>query len=206
MKLVYILIALLFPMTSLASTVTTTMKDDAQMPGLFRFGLIGAAMPYKIASDYENKNDSKAIPASATITAAVGRGTFSFETGVAYYQWTETATRNDETGASKRYLLNSQYIGVPLAVKWNYIEAPLSTFFIKLGATAMSLLGQSTGEEFALTPEQTTFAVVGLGGTTDLSESVAFVVDLSLMRDLGEENHGIPQMPVSLGVGFSYDL
>ncbi len=53
---------------------------------------------------------------------------------------------------------------------------------------------------------QSTLGIAGFGGTSAIGEATAFILDISVMSNVGPENAGIPQTAATLGIGLTYDL
>ena len=135
----------------------------------------------------------------------LGRGMFSLEAGVTFLKLADIVVHRDASLAARRLLVNTEYLGYPVALKWNYIDRPLSTFYMRFGAMPVTFVGQSGTSVFDA-PKSSTLAIFGIGGTTSLSERFAFVLDINGYRNLGTQSAGIPRDSLTLGLGLSYDL
>ena len=179
---------------------------DPTNPGFIRVGLLGAFVLTPPTAVYENTLVTDTAAGFGGLTIGLGSSTISFETGVSLFKLAAISTRTDSDKSNHDFLLGSQYIGVPLEVKWNYIEHPLSTFYVKGGAVPLFLSKQTAGNEALASAPNATMAALGIGGTTPLSERAAFVLDISTLASLGAAKPGLPSFLAALGVGVSFDL
>jgi hypothetical protein len=141
----------------------------SKMPGLVRTSFLGGALLPMSPGD----GDHKAAPAS-TALIGIGDGMISAEVG----------------GMIARSG-NTTFFGAPVTLKYNYIEMPLSTFFVKVGALPLT---DGT--------HQTILFNGGIGGTAPLTQQLAFVLDLSLVSGF-EQSSTKAFLPMA---GLSYDF
>ena len=179
---------------------------DPTNPSFIRVGLLGAFVLTPPSAVHENALVTDTSGGFGGLTIGLGSSTISFETGVSLFKIATISTRIDADQSKHDFLLGSSYIGVPLEVKWNYIEKPLSTFYVKGGAVPLFLSKQTTGNEVLESTANATMAALGIGGTTPLSERAAFVLDISTLSSLGAAKPGLPSFLAALGVGVSFDL
>ncbi|MGE0632920.1 MAG: hypothetical protein AB7O96_10960 [Pseudobdellovibrionaceae bacterium] len=201
MKLALFTLMMMFPLSLLANAFSTSMAtiESPRMPGTFRVGILGSM------------NVDSVEDRSTTILAAVGSGMVSFEAGVSYLTMSdkiEVISIEGEEPAIKEksvYIpVKASYVGIPVNLKWNYIEKPLATFYVKAGVMPISLNTQSKGDEPV--GKQETLAVGGIGGTAAITKSTAFVLDITSLWNNGDKNQGIPSQSLHVGAGLSYDL
>jgi hypothetical protein len=149
------------------------------------------------------------------VLAGFGQGALSVEAGAMYMKMPSVAgIQQDADDSSHSVLLNGEYVGLPVWVKYNYIEKPLSTFFVKGGAVTAFLVNQQSelitlptgGVQKVNLASNDVMALVGIGGTTPLNERLAFVLDLSAFYGLQEAVSGARNQGFLLNIGLSYDL
>lgn len=183
--------------TSIASKPS---YSSAKMPSYFRVGFSGGVGLLPFDGKYENKLQTETSTGLVTLTAGLGKGMLSLEAGVAAFKTADILKSGDH-----RLLVSSVYYGFPVYAKWNYIERPLATFFIKAGAIPVTIARQT--EDAGLTSvQQSTLAIYGVGGSTEINDRLAFVLDITALQNLGEKGRGIPDSIVTLGAGLSFDL
>jgi hypothetical protein len=187
-----------------------------QMPSAFRLMLLGGAGLGTDSGKLFKQNNHDGDSYYGSLLAGFGRGMFSFETGVMYLKAPMVAKLNNNIDDSSRVvLLASEYLGVPVYVKYNYIEKPLATFFVKAGVVPISLINSppdkyaSVGDNQSITPvDRDILTIIGFGGTAPLDDTTsAFVLDISAFygssayNSRGDHNQG-----VLIGAGFSFDI
>lgn len=201
--------------TSHLTTSAGYKKVGIRQPGLFRVGpLLGPG--FAITDEKKDASAGDSLALFGGVMAGMGQGAFSFEVGAAYLKLSPILELRGEDGLdSFRYQLSTDYVGVPLWVKYNYIEKPLAVFFLKAGAIPMFLVGQgsktaalndaSPAYELSLA-DSDVLGVLGFGGTAPLGERLAFVLDLNLFYGMNEVVAGTRHQGALLNIGLSYDL
>lgn len=224
MKLIYLIIAglLLAPLSAMAapaSSISTPIDYDEQMPGLFRIGLIGGYGLMTGDTSYGNGDKDQARPSgySVGLVGGFGRGMFSGEAGVMLMNIPSIVKLEDVQNDAlviRKELVNAEYVGIPLWAKYNYIEKPLATFFIKAGAIPIFLLSQSKdavlledgSKQNMKFATMETLAVAGIGGTSALGKNTAFILDLSGFYSMTEAIEGVRNQGAMASIGLSFDL
>jgi hypothetical protein len=224
-------ILMLAPLPSLADTMadlstvvsTRALKPYNEMPGTMRVGVIGGwAAALGDLSENVTSEGEKVSPSGLMGGLVVGFGDslFSFETGALYVtlpgvtQVSEITDEATEETNESRVLINSQYVGVPLWLKYNYIEKPLASFYLKAGAIPLLLVAQdreqlelTDGSIFDLSLSKAqVLATVGIGGTSPINDHLAFVLDIMGFYGVIQEEGRTPYQGVIGSVGLSYDL
>ncbi len=203
-----------------ASTPSATLKARSRrafdpdqfrrMPSPFRLSFLGGAGLYIGEKNFENDNQNL-TGISGNILLAYGQNSISFETGATFLNAPYAAGSKDENG-THRALVNVQYVGVPLIIKYNYIERPLASFFVKVGAIPVMVVRQSNREVIlkdgrsnpVVLPKNDVLAVAGFGGTSELTNTTAFVVDFTAFYGTtpSDANSHVQGLTGSLGLSF----
>ena len=210
MKFLIAAFALFLPVLTFAQgTSVAEAPVDARpqrMPGIFRLGLLGSYQLTQSSEKYENASNQDKKAGSLALMLGLGNGMFSLEAGVALLKFVDINSLKSSDGTpSPQYLVNSQYLCYPILVKWNYIEQPLASFFVKAGIMPLTFLNQPS-DQLVKAASSSTLAVVGIGGTAAMSRSAALILDITGTQNMGPENAGIPKNAVSLGLGVSFDI
>ncbi len=211
---------LILPSHSEAQTssqkLATKSSSRHRFPGMFRVGpLVGPGMmaEQKDTQDNGTKTDKNVFVGG--LIAGLGQGAFTIESGAMYMRMPSLAgIQQDQQDAKHTVLLNGEYVGIPVWAKYNYIEKPLSTFFVKGGAITAILVNQQNelvtlptgGVQKVNLATNDVMAVVGFGGTTPMNENLAFIVDVSAFYGLQEVVSGARNQGFLLNLGLSYDL
>ncbi len=191
----------------------STAAYSEKMPSSFRIGFLGAYGVVK-PSGFETTGNGDTTNASGSILASFGSGALSFEAGVSYSLIPIMIESKDASGGKHKLLISSTYVGIPLALKYNYIEKPLASFFVKAGAAPMMLMSQTpsiaTGDDGSTTSLELTetdfVALLGIGGTAPLTDSLAFLLDITGYYGMTEAYKDAKHQGLNIGIGLSYDL
>jgi hypothetical protein len=183
-----------------------------KMPRWFRMAIFGGSGLYPGEKNFENDN-SNLSSVNANIMLAVGRQTFSFEIGGAFLNVPYAIGVKDEFG-THRALVNVQYVGVPVILKYNYIERPLASFFLKTGAIPVAVVNQSQNQvtlkdglaHDVVLPKNDILAVAGFGGTSEISSSTAFIVDFTAFYGTTASDSGSHVQGLTGSVGLSFEI
>jgi len=194
------MVAVLTPQFSLASELAPQMKtnsknfyfDETEYSSMMRVTVVGGI----VTSPSLGSNSSNASSGGGgSLLADVGSGRWSVEFGAQFIAMptivkTTNANFVAPNGAAQSQILNTvdtQYVGVPLLVKFNYIENPHASFSLKAGVMPATMVGakqQTTfydpntgGQTDLQLPQSDIFAVAGFTGTAPLAGAFSFVVD-----------------------------
>ncbi len=155
-------------------------------------------------TSYESGREKFDQTFMGAVLLGIGRGIVSFEAGAMYLNLASDIGYQDVNLSTHHFATTNEYIGIPMWLKLNYIERPLASFFFKLGAIPVFLQNQKqiipvnrnvSDRDKQLLLERNvptsvsiaqsdTLAIAGLGGTAPISDSVAFLVDLSYVYGL----------------------
>ncbi len=205
-----VLMTLAIPVGALAvegTSATTVDEVSTRMPSAFRLGLLGSYVMTPLRSGYENTVGTDKTAGFLALMAGTGRGMLSLEAGVGVLKTADVVILADH-----RYLVSSQYYAFPVWAKFNYIERSLASFFVKAGVMPVTLFAKESAIGGIETDTNSMLAIVGIGGTAALTNSLAFVLDITGFQNLGgpekfgTENRGIPKTFVTVGAGLSFDL
>ncbi len=199
-------IALMFPIIGWAtpSVVYENSASRVQSPSFVRVGILGGMGLIPPSDPGENGLIGKQ-PFAGLLTVGLGKGTWSLDTGVGVMTMTGVFARTDADHSVHQITMGTDYLVVPVCVKWNYIERPLATFYVKAGAAPISAMDKT--QQGGITPAaSSTLGIIGLGGSSELGQSTAFVLDLMGAQNLGSDNAGIPKFNAILTVGLSYAI
>lgn len=127
-------------------------------------------------------------------------GHFSIETGVEYSKAAFIDSYQDPMNIGVHELINLESTGVPIFVKWHYIEYPLATFYAKAGLQVDFVTYASDKD---LVPVNYSSLVAGVGGTSVLGDNAAFVLDISALQSFGFDLQKYPRVEVCAGFIFS---
>ncbi len=137
--------------------------------------------------EYDSGEPTSLRAASASLLLSIGRSWITFESGLSYLRMPFVLkTRNENT--IYRHIEAGDYVGIPALLKLNYHEGGLGSFYAKGGVIVADLKNSRknliletdagpTGR--AHLPSTDTISVVGIGGTTALSDNTAFLLDIS---------------------------
>ena len=200
------------PATSKASRESFDAESMRKMPRWFRIAVVAGPGLYAGEKNFENDN-SNLSSLNASIMLAAGRTTFSFELGGTFLNVPYALGINDGFG-THRSLVNVQYVGVPLILKYNYIEQPLASFFLKAGAIPVRVISQSSKQvtlkdglkHDAILPESDILAVAGFGGTSEITPSMAFIIDFTGFYGTTASEAGSHAQGITGSVGLSFEI
>ena len=149
---------------------------------------------------YENTTSTDLTGNSGGISLGYRFSEFSIEAGVEHFKdaWRAPYSLN---GVTHLELVNYESMGIPLIAKWNYLEDQLAMFYVKAGG-CVNFNVVSTDTD--LVPTSYVSSIVGVGGTSQLNESIAFILDFSVIQNFGFSS--FPNPNVSAGIGFLFSL
>lgn len=193
-------------------------KGHSQYPSMFRISVLGGPTVGDMggAADFGDTGETY----MGAVLIDIGQGWFSVETGAEFLTFGTVITVDDPQGAveSQKYRANSQYVGIPLVAKYNYIEHSGASFSLKLGvmpATMISGTGirvqasgpTGTSELDASLNRFDAMAVGGFTGSAPLNKWAAFVVDATYIYGMTDvDGNGTHNQAMFLGAGFRFNL
>ncbi len=175
--------------------------DDEDSSFLY-FDLHGSFIATPPTDTYANVEETDTGGLGGGLTVGYRFGDFALETGVHSYKqvWITEVPAAAGSPARVNQLLSYQYIGVPAALKWNYVESKLSVFYVKVGA-ALEFAQRRTDED--LIPSQFVSVLGGIGGSTELRENIGFLLDLQALQHFGFDSKVFADGVISAGFVFS---
>jgi hypothetical protein len=196
-------------------------NPNLRYPSNVRLILTGGS--HAVAKGMSGESGAKQ-PGAADLTTGMafsallgfGHGMFTFETGISSLAQPFAFDLEIAPGKTQRFGVNTQSLAIPVLVKFNYFEKYLSTFFLKAGAERLIIQGAS---EFQFTPvgltstvsnsvaRESWVGVFGLGGTAELTQSVAILLDLTYHRGFAPiDTNGTRAEAYTASAGLSINL
>ncbi len=164
--------------------------------------------------------EANSVP-SGGILVDIGSGFLQFQTGVVYFHSNGTETFDLDPGTNGQKLTGMtkyslDYVGVPLIGKISVFDSPNSSFYVKAG-TIITNLVSSSSKSMQIdvvgnsAPYDDPYAdggwhsmdylgVIGIGGTTPLTRSMSFVLDINYLRSLSQVRDDMSTFNEGFGV------
>ena len=148
-----------------------------------------------------------------------GTGMFTFEAGVQYLgiPGKVQISGTDPAAATTAVSITSQFVGIPLVLKYNYIEQPQASFSLKVGAMPAMMINnqdmitttdatQTTSSGLTLN-QMEYLAIAGFTGTAPIADSTAFVIDGTYYYGLTKiDESGSRNQAAAFSVGLRFSL
>lgn len=156
---------------------------------------------------------------AAGLLFELGNGPFSIQAGFQSLSFPLTVTTKGADDQQKSYNLktSNQYWGLPVFLKYNYIESPRQIFSVKIGLIPTYLSGGSKVIDTAnsngvqLTPvtvnSQDLMYAAGITGSAPMFMKASLVVDLTFLRSSSDAaSDGSRNQTLLLGAGLLFFL
>jgi hypothetical protein len=180
--------------------VVSQAEDDGEpLPNAFTLLVIGSMNVTPPGNDYDNQANSDKTGYEGQILADYRLRQFSFETGFTYSKTAWNARFYDDTLGPQSQLVDFTAVGVPVILKWHYVEKTLATFFIKAGA---SLNAVTSRTDNLLVPAGYGAVIAGFGGSAHIGDTSALVLDITAVQDVGFSVKIRPQGLIGFGFQF----
>lgn len=214
-----------FAADNTATTTTTAPMTKAQLeeinshyPTMFQLSFLGGMALGDLSGPAAAGDSAESYKTAVLVD--VGRGSYTFQTGAELLSFATSANVSDPNGIAddQRYRVNSQWVGIPLVAKYNYIERPQASFSLKLGVMPAFMI---TNPNIAVTASDGTnvtnmyghlntfdaMALTGFTGVAPISDWVSFVLDGTFYYGtLDADGSGAHNKAIFLSAGFRFNL
>ena len=136
------------------------------------------------AKNYQSGGDRLNQGFAGSVALSFGRGLITGEIGAGVVRVPSVILTSGADGKSVQRAVLSDYVGAPFAIKLNYVERRMASFFLKAGAMPIQLISSPEAPSFGTAPgidfqPDDVLIIGGIGGTTALTDALSFILDIS---------------------------
>jgi hypothetical protein len=191
-----VIVGLITSVALLFGSLAQAEMESSDEANLAYVMISGSFVPTQPTGGYDNLTTDVQKGIGGGVDFGYRFGKFALETGVHAMKQAWIANYIKGT-APYNELINYGYVAVPAVAKWNYIETRLSTFYVK-GGMSLDFATQRSNED--LIPVQFVSGLAGIGGTAELSDHAAFLLDICGVQHFGFDSK--PPADAVISVGF----
>jgi hypothetical protein len=207
---------------ALAADITATAQtyDDPELHYTQnnRISILGGAGT--IANVSKTTTTDGATPQSTAADGGIlfdfGRSKWGFQTGLMYLNVPAVITATAPDGTNETTTTNLGYLGLPLLLRYNYIEHPMAVFSVKGGVMPAYIVtpettygfGDPQDPNYAQVDIKTTDVMVlaGFTGTGPITPDVGFLIDATVFYGMIPIDGIARNEGVLLSAGFTFGL